>query len=302
VTDHAALLRELAHPRLVGTERHARIRDVLKRELTARGFVVMEHRFRARPSRLLRGVRAVDAVNLVAARPGARVAVWLVAHYDSKGQLLSMATRLVAVALLGLGVLGLCAAAVGLVLLGWGWSLAWIGALAPGLVGAALLARNRVTDDSPGAVDNASGIVAALAAVDALAPDAPVGVVLPDAEELGLAGARALVRERAHLFAGSAVVNFDGIDDRGRTIVFRHRGGPIGDAVAAALGARPHRLLPVLVDGVVLRRAARECVTVLRGDWHTARIVHTPRDTAERLTLRGVEAVAAGVAAALTAR
>jgi hypothetical protein len=38
----------------------------------------------------------------------------------------------------------------------------------------------------------------------------------------------------------------------------------------------------------------------MRGDWRTAQVVHTPRDSAERLTLDGVRMVAEGVARALT--
>jgi hypothetical protein len=40
----------------------------------------------------------------------------------------------------------------------------------------------------------------------------------------------------------------------------------------------------------------------MRGAWSTARIVHTSRDTADRLTLEGVRNVAAGVARVLSAR
>jgi len=40
-------------------------------------------------------------------------------------------------------------------------------------------------------------------------------------------------------------------------------------------------------------------VTIMRGDWGTARVVHTPRDTADRLTLEGSRDVAAAVARAL---
>jgi len=127
-----------------------------------------------------------------------------------------------------------------------------------------------------------------------------VGVILPDAEEYGLVGARALVRERANLFSDTTVVNFDGIDDRGTAIAFIHRPGPAADRVAASLGARRTRWLPVLVDGLVLAGAAREAVTIMRGDWDTARVVHTRRDSAERLTLAGVRMVAEGVARALT--
>src|SRR5207253_2487893 len=82
-------------------------------------------------------------------------------------------------------------------------------------------------------------------------------------------------------------VNFDGVDDRGSTIAFIHRPGPAVERVAAALGARRARWLPVLVDGLALSGAAREGVTIMRGDWRTATIVHTPRDSAERLTLEG---------------
>ena len=113
-------------------------------------------------------------------------------------------------------------------------------------------------------------------------------------------GARALVRERANLLGDTCLVNFDGVDDRGSTIALVHRSGPTTVRVAAALGARRARWLPVLVDGLVLAGAAREAVTIMRGDWGTARVVHSPRDSAERLALEGVREVAEGVAAALT--
>lgn len=301
MTDYEALLAAVAVPRRAGTAAHARVRELLKRELAARGFVPMEHRFSAR-SLLHRWARVpLEGVNLIAVRPGARVETWLVAHYDSKGQPLSMAARLLAAALAVLGALELA----GLALRALGGSL-HPGALDAGLgsagvAGLLLLAVNGVTDRSPGAVDNASGVVAALAAVDSLPSDAGVGVIFPDAEEYGLVGARALVRERAHLLADTAVVNLDGIDDRGAPIAFIHRAGPLAGRVAEALGARRARWLPVLVDGMVLARAAREAVTVMRGDWRTARIVHSPRDTAERLSLEGVRAVARALARSLTA-
>ncbi|OLB07437.1 MAG: hypothetical protein AUH06_05350 [Gemmatimonadetes bacterium 13_2_20CM_69_27] len=291
VTDLRALLEEISVARLVGTPNHARVREILKRELGARGFVVLEQRFRSRPRAPLWGRAASDAVNLIAVRPRARVTAWLTAHYDSKGQPVSMAARLVLAGVVVAGVLGALAARVAggptLVL-----------ALPVPLV-ALFVALSRVSDDSPGAVDNGSGVVTVLATVDALPADATVGVVFPDAEEHGLVGARALVRERANLFANTALINFDGIDDRGRTIALVHRRGPLVDAVVHALTARRARLLPVLEDGLVLARSVRECVTVMRGCWETARVVHTPGDTAERLTLVGVAAVAHAVATAL---
>lgn len=299
MTDYREAVAAIAVPRLSGTAANLQIREVLKRELAARGFVVMEHRFTGR-SLLHRWGRAqLEGVNLIAVRPRARVSVWLAAHYDSKGQPLSMATRLAAAALATLGALELVALVARGLLGSLHPGMLDLLAGAAGVAGILLLAGNRVTNRSAGAVDNATGVLAVLATLDALPPDAGVGVLLPDAEEYGMLGARALVRERANLFGDTCIVNFDGIDDRGFTIALVHRAGPTVERVAAGLGARRARWLPVLVDGLVLAGAAREAVTIMRGDWGTATIVHTPRDTAERLTLEGARSVAAGVAAAL---
>jgi len=301
VTDYRALLAAIAVPRLTGTAANQQIRDVLKRELTGRGFVVMEHRFTGRSLLHRFGRAALEGVNLIAVRPRARVSVWLAAHYDSKGQPLSMAERLVAAALATLGALELLALVARALLGPLHAGVPDVLAGAAGVAGTLLLLANRVTDRSAGAVDNAAGVVAVLATLDALPLEAGVGVLFPDAEEYGLLGARALVRERANLLGDTCLVNFDGVDDRGSTIALVHRAGPTTVRVAAALGARRARWLPVLVDGLVLTAAAREGVTIMRGDWGTARIVHTLRDSAERLTLEGVGQVAEGVARGLGA-
>jgi hypothetical protein len=114
-------------------------------------------------------------------------------------------------------------------------------------------------------------------------------------------GARAFVRDHRDLLRDAVVVNVDGIDDRGPIIAFVHAPGPTVDAVTRALGARRVRWLPVVVDGLALRGAARECMTVMRGGWATMRLVHTRRDTAQRLTLQGVREVAERVAGVLSA-
>jgi hypothetical protein len=300
VTDYRALLAALAVPRLTGTPRNHAVRERLKQELGARGFVVMEHRFTAR-SLLYRLARVpLEGVNLIGVRPRARVTTWLVAHYDSKGQPLSMAARLAAAVLVLFGMLELLGLAVRAALGALAFGLPDLMVLIAAGSGVLLLLLNRVTERSAGAVDNASGVVAVLATLDALPAGAGVGVLFPDAEEYGLLGARALARERANLLADTGIVNFDGVDDGGRTIAFVHRVGTTVDRVAAALGARRARWLPVLVDGLVLAGVAREAITIMRGDWHTARVVHTPRDAVERLSLAGARGVAEGVARALT--
>jgi len=288
VSDFRALLAELGVPRLTGSPGHARVRDALRRELAARGCVAMEHRFRAQPGRWLVGAHASDAVTLIGVRPHTRVATWLVAHSDAKGQPLSMLARLGAIVLVAVGAVG----AVGALLMPW--------LVVAAAAGVALLALNRVTDHSPGALDNATGLLTVLAILDQLPADASVGVIFTDAEELGLLGARALVGERTQLLAGTTVINFDGIDDRGPARVLRHSAGPVGVALAQALGTRARRFFPVIVDGTVLAQAAAECVTVVKGNWSTAAVVHRPGDRAERLTLEGVNQVAEAVARVLS--
>ena len=291
MTGDRALLDALARPRLVGTPQHTATRELLKRELAARGLVVMEHRFAAATRFPLRGSVAAEGINLIAVRPRVRVATWLTAHYDSKGQPLSMAWRLLLVAA-ALAMIPAVLLATRAGASPWWW-------LALLVLPALFLALNVATDRSPGAVDNATGVLTVLAALDLLPPEAPVGAILLDAEELGLVGARALVRERANLLTDTVVINFDGIDDHGGVIAFAHRLGPLTRGVSAALGATPRGRLPVVVDGLVLATATRECLTIMRGNWVTAHIVHTPRDTANRLTLTGVEEVARAVAAVL---
>ena len=348
MTDYTALLSELAVPRLVGTPNHARVRDILKRELAARGYDVQEHAFAAGSGRLgavamagaalawgaigavvlqfvrypwvtigwiatvlavvihvlvtarARGDESVRGVNLIARREGSPApTTWLVAHYDSKGQPISMATRLVAVSLCLFGAVGLLWHAGRLAFLidpPFGQA---VYAVAPALIGGVLLSMNRVTDGSPGAVDNATALVATFMTLDLLRGPADVGVLFPDAEELGLLGARALVEERGSLLDGTAVINFDGLDDRGRTIALVHRAGPLTRVLREELGATPAPWLPVLVDGIELAAGVRECVTIMKGDWATTRVVHTLRDTPDRLTLTGAQGVAEGVARAL---
>ena len=288
MTDYSVLFRELAVPRLVGTPNHQKVREVLKRELAARGFAVEEHAFAGRPARALLGTpREVHGVNFIAQRSqGAKV--WLVAHYDSKGQPISMAIRLIGFAALSFGLITLFFATLPAIVL-----------LAVALV---IVSQNRVNDNSPGAVDNATALVAIFMAIDQLSPAMPVGVIFPDAEEFGLVGARALAADRAEMFADAAVINLDGLDDVGTPTAVLHRPGSMGAAVAAALKARRWRWLPVVVDGIALARVTRECVTILKGNWRTMRIVHRPEDTAARVRLDGAAIVAAGLARVLRAQ
>ena len=288
MTDYAVLFRELAIPRLTGTPNHQKVREILKRELMARGFSVEEHAFSGRPARALLGVpKRVAGLNLIARQPSTRPAIWLVAHYDSKGQPISMAVRLVGFFGLLLGLFTLF--------------VALLPALAILAVAIVIVSQNRVTDNSSGAVDNATALVAIFMTIDQVSSGARVGVIFPDAEEFGLVGARSLAADRSSLFADAALINLDSLDDTGRSTAFVHRRGRIGAAVAAALKARQWRWLPVIVDGIALSAVCRECVTILKGNWRTMRIIHRPADSIARVRLDGAASVAAGLARVLRA-
>jgi hypothetical protein len=256
----------------------------------------------------LRAARHSGEVRNIEGRRGTP-RVWLVAHSDSKAQPHSLRTRVVAVGVTAVGLAGL---GLGVVLRLGGPSLPWMQALAialPLLLGGALLSRSVPTDESPGAVDNATGMIAVLAALEALATRDDVGVLITGGEEYGMAGARVW---SAGASRAEAFVNFDGIDDRGAYRVMVHRvraaraaGQGLAECVAEELRGGHHtvrigRLPPgVLVDGVVLARAGMPGVTVSRGDWSTLGIVHTRGDVPERLDPEAAVQAGRAVAAAL---
>ncbi|HEX9107767.1 MAG TPA: M28 family peptidase, partial [Longimicrobiales bacterium] len=136
----------------------------------------------------------LEGVNWLATRPGARPSYLVSAHRDSKSQAVPLLARAAAIvgALVSLAALFLLDLVA---LIGpERWHLA-LPAVLVALVAAAAgttLALCIVRNDSPGALDNASGLVAllALAARERGNPD--VGFLLTDAEELGLAGASAV--------------------------------------------------------------------------------------------------------------
>ena len=186
----------------------------------------------------------------------------------------------------------------------WGAGVIGAGAIL-GLAGGIMLASSGLRDGSPGAVDNASGIIAALVAAEKLGWREEVGIVITGAEELAMAGAREWVKRGR---SGNVFFNFDGLDSRGKYVVWTHGGTVPGAARSIASALREELsetekgLLRVLklglfVDGMVLGSAGAAGVTVQRGNLRTLLVAHRPSDTKERMDLSG--AVEAGEAAAL---
>jgi hypothetical protein len=238
-------------------------------------------------------VMRTAAENLVARRGALEPRVWLVAHLDSKSQPVPSALRVAGIVLLAVGLLVTLAAL--LLTLGDDThrSLWWVAA-SVSIAGALPTVLALVGNDSDGAVDNASGVAAVLAAATRLSPNAEVGVLMPSAEELGLAGVRAWIRGRAQ--DGSIALNCDGVDDEGElTIMYTgHMPRTLVTALekSAATPLRVRRLpLGLLTDSVAFTEAGWQSVTVSRGSLATLRRVHTRRDSLANLRGDGIDEV-----------
>jgi hypothetical protein len=232
------------------------------------------------------------SVNVVAVRRGVAPRVWLVAHLDSKSQPVPSLMRVAGVTLL-VGALVLAVAAAALQLASLPHRTAWWMAASAALLGAGPVLASVVGARSPGALDNASGVAAVLAAAERLNPDVAVGVLLPSAEELGLAGARAWVRRTAP----GVALNCDGVDDEGELTIMHDSNSP-ADVIDVILNAatRPPRVrrmpLGLLTDSVALADQQWRAVTLSRGSLASLRRVHTPHDSLAALRGDGVDEMA----------
>lgn len=241
--------------------------------------------------------RRLDA-NLIATRGSGPVRRWIIAHTDSKAQGHSMAGRIVAAWVM------IAAAVVmtGLV----SWRALHDGAL-PGtavaagaglsLAAGALAARGRLRGTSPGARDNGTGLLAALLAAESLQGEG-IGFLFTGAEEFGLVGARAFLRESG---AGAAVevLNLDTLTDQGSLYIVAHdaRGRRFAEELFPYLSRTAPRVvvrhlpLGILTDSLPMARAGLRAVTLGRLSWADLARLHTPSDTMDDLELATAEAV-----------
>jgi hypothetical protein len=221
-------------------------------------------------------------VNLEARRAEEEPHVWLVAHLDSKSQPVSLVVRAAGVVLLIASWFAAVVAAVSDLP-----NRAWFTILGAAALGILPLLASVVGNGSDGAVDNAAGVATVLATAAALPPDAPVGVLITDAEELGLAGARAWCADREP----SIAINCDGVDDTGRLTVMwtRPRARRLEQAFESLDGLRVIPLVPgVLADSLAFSDAGWEAVTLSRGTLRTLQRIHTRRDNLEHLRGSGI--------------
>lgn len=233
--------------------------------------------------------------NLVATRGSSAPAVWLVAHLDSKSQPVPSAVRVFGVAVLAGTVLLAVVGAV-FTFAGGAPRALWWTVIVAGAIGAMPVIASVVGNHSDGAVDNASGVAAVLCAAARIRSGTSVGVLLPSAEELGLAGARAFARARSP----GVALNCDGVDDDGVLVVMYNGSMPERimstlRTISSATG-RSHRArrmpLGLLTDSSAFHDRGWQAVTVSHGSLTTLRRVHTPDDSLAKLRGTAIDRVA----------
>jgi hypothetical protein len=231
-----------------------------------------------------------SAVNLEARR--GEPSVWLVAHLDSKSQTIPMLVRIASTITLQL-MSAVAFVAAGFAVFGvQPGSQAWTTLVVALIVTASPIALCFVGNRSPGAVDNASGVVAVLlAGTSALAPR-DLGILITSGEELGLAGARVWA---ASAGTSTRILNCDTVDDEGRWRCMYSGIKPESITSAAesaghslGLSVRVGRLIPgILADNIPFADLDIRAVTVSRGNFSTLARIHTRRDNSTGMTGQG---------------
>jgi hypothetical protein len=231
------------------------------------------------------------STNLEATR-GTPVA-WLVAHIDSKSQTVPILVRIASSVLLAI-IFALAFAVILLSLVGIRvgpgvWHVLAVAAVAAAVPSIFCFVRN----DSPGALDNASGVATVLLASQLASAVRNLGILISSGEELGLAGARAWA---AGSVPGMVVINCDTVDDAGSWRCMYNGPEPARIAAAAetiaarlALRVAIGRMIPgILADSMAFADRGLESVTISRGRLSTLARIHTRRDTSIGLAGTGV--------------
>lgn len=246
-------------------------------------------------------------VNLEARLEDDTPSIWLCAHIDTKSQPIPTLVRTIGLVLESGGVFGILVLAAAL---GCGVAIpsaAWTVMAALTLAGAVPVVLCVVGANSAGALDNASGVVTVLAAAREMRGVRGVGVLITDAEELALAGARAWSHAMPEGGRGGqvTVLNCDGIDDDG-TMYVMHAGRRPQGAIEAAerasrstgIAYRARRLgLGILTDSVAFADAGIASLSFSRGSMRSLARVHSPRDNLDNLRGSGIAEAATFVAA-----
>ena len=254
------------------------------------------------------GDEAFRSRNLVARRPGFTRGegplIVLMAHYDSKGQWISLGARIFLFLGYAIGGIGLLIRAIGRVGEASGTiDLPSVGFGLLAALSALALLPMRADNRSPGAVDNASGVgvltclAESIGKEPGLFPHSEILFVGTGAEEMGLLGAFAFLRKHADDLKGKRevyVLNFDGPGVDGRIYVssktgLRPRSRRLVQIVLEAGRDRgigigmPAIVIGAMADHFPFAAGGIEAIT-FSAVGRDSLVIHTPRDTPERLS------------------
>jgi len=219
--------------------------------------------------------------------------VWLVAHIDSKSQTVPILVRIVSSVLLAIvsasALLVILLSLVSIRVAPEVWHVLAAAAVVAAIPSIFCFVRN----DSPGALDNASGVATVLLASQLASAVQNLGVLISSGEELGLAGARAWA---AASRPGMLIINCDTVDDAGGWRCMYNGPKPArivaaAETIAARLALRVAigRMIPgILADSMAFADRGLESVTISRGRLSTLARIHTRRDTSIGLAGTGV--------------
>jgi len=219
----------------------------------------------------------------------------IVAHRDSKSQTIPLGLRIAAATTLLTVFALLLGAALGLIAPSVP---ALMAAAVLGLAAGTALGCCGVGNDSAGALDNASGLATLLHVAERESPAGDVAFLVTDAEEFGLAGSFAALRERDTLAGVEAVINFDGVDDEGGFFILEgripRRGHGLASTIEAAARAQGaqirRRAVPpgLMLDHVPFLQSGMQALTLMHGGLLSLARVHRPTDNLDRLSGAGI--------------
>jgi hypothetical protein len=273
---------------------------------------------RSKPlSRLLnrrrKNERSACSQNILARLPSREQpdrSIYLIAHYDSKSQNLSILHRaffllLAAVSFLWLGIR--YASSLGEPM---GTALSWEVELSVALALWALISLFliRTANRSPGALDNAAAVGVLLQVAGRLRKNPPrrseVVFLFTGAEELGAQGALAYLERHAHEIQkeNAYFLNLDGVGIQGATRIFSRKGAlPLGGQTSLAsdlrelgreVGIKPMSFsLGILMDHQAFLEKGYQAAS-LAAVSRKALAIHTPADTPDLIEPEGLAEVA----------
>ncbi len=235
----------------------------------------------------------------------------LIAHYDSKSQVLPIAVRAAAYGIAMLGLIGLTVATgVKVVTLAWlpdyiVWSLSGITTFC-----LLLLQINLTQNRSPGGFDNASGVGVMLEVarvVMARGETKPIIFLATGAEEFGMCGALRYTQKHTDRYDYNCtyVINLDGLGvGNSVNLVTRYGIPPVRTtrklakmflASGESLGVQvSERYLPIGVglDSIPIASRGCETVTLTAGDVGSVALkIHSNQDNADLLNLESLQQV-----------